>query len=775
MESPSPPYAGQKRKVADMSSSDEEDTRPTTSFRGFARARDPESPPTMGGLGSASQNSRNMSNSTAAPPRGGSAGRGGRGGGGNSFAARMMAKMGYKEGQGLGSSGQGIINPIEAQARPTGAGLGAVREKTKQARDEERREAERRGETIGDSSDEEKRRRRKKKDERKTESRSGTGTPVARVKPQFRTAREMETDMEGLEVPNILKSLVDATGKEQRVLTSTAGLMKSQDFVTQGEGEALKIARRARNDLEAFADEWKGLTERKKFIEIEEAQVVEELDEYQSRVNHLTGLIAAVQELDFFEHDESIISKFDEMTGKLEVMEAKYRDVMDEYRLAEAAVAAIHPLFRQAMEEWEPLQNATFLVSNLSRLQPLLSHRNEKEEIRQRQSTSPYETMIYTLWLPRVRSALMNDWDVYDPSTATKLIMAWKTIVPPFVFANLLDQVVVPKLSGALKQWKPRSSRRHPSEHDGQFPWWLFTWLQYLDDRHTNPRQPTGLMSDAKRKFRVVLDSWSLRRGLVNGIELWRDALGPEFEVCLRNHLLPRLARHLRENFVINPQDQDLTTLEDVLRWKDYFKPNVMGMLLVSDFFPKWHEILYIWLTNDPNHEEVGEWFSWWQTQIPEEINDLTMVQDEWNKGLQTMDHALNLGDRAATDLPRPALPTQSALPSRDDAVAEAVASASASAPAPPPAKSRVTNEEPAFKDIVENWCMEQELIIRPLREAHPKNGLPLFRITASVTGSGGVVAYLQGDVVWVQNKKAKDVWEPMGLEDQLVERAEGR
>lgn len=778
MESPSSPYAGQKRKVDDMSSSDE-DGPPTTGFRGFAKARDrSESPPTMGGLGSKSRNLRNnMSNSSAPPPRGGAAGRGGKAaGGGNSFAARMMAKMGYKEGQGLGTTGQGIINPIEAQARPTGAGLGAVREKTKQARDEERRAAERRGETVEDSSDEEKRRRRKKKEERKTESRSGTGTPVARAKPQFRTAREMETDMEGLEVPNVLKSLVDATGKEQKVLTSTAGLMKSQDFVSQGEGEAMKIARRARNDLEAFADEWKGLTERKKFIEIEEAQVVEELDEYQSRVDHLTGLIAAVQELDFFEHDESIISKFDEMTGKLEAMEVKYRDVMDEYRLAEAAVAAIHPLFRQAMAEWEPFQNPTLLVPNLTRLQPLLSRRNTKEEIRQRQSTSPYETMIYTLWLPRVRSALMNDWDVYDPSTATNLVMAWKPIIPPFVFANLLDQVVVPKLSGALKQWKPRSSRRHPSEHDGQFPWWLFTWLQYLDDRHTNPRQATGLMSDAKRKFRVVLDSWSLRRGLVNGIELWRDALGSEFDLCLRNHLLPRLARHLREDFVVNPQDQDLTALEDIFQWKNFFKPNVMGMMLVSDFFPKWHEILYIWLTNDPNHEEVGEWFSWWQTQIPAEINDLAMVQDEWNKGLQTMDHALNLGDRAAAELPPPALPTQSALPTREAAVAEAAAAATAKQSAPAPqAKSRVTQEEPAFKDIVESWCMEQELIIRPLREAHPKNGLPLFRITASVTGNGGVVAYLQGDVVWVQNKKTKDVWEPMGLEDQLVERAEGR
>jgi tuftelin-interacting protein 11 len=83
--------------------------------------------------------------------------------------------------------------------------------------------------------------------------------------------------------------------------------------------------------------------------------------------------------------------------------------------------------------------------------------------------------------------------------------------------------------------------------------------------------------------------------------------------------------------------------------------------------------------------------------------------------------------------------------------------------------------EEPTFKDVVEEFCAEENLLLIPLREAHDKTGLPLFRVTASATGRGGAVAYLKGDILWVQDKKDKSVWEPVGLDDKLIAKAEGK
>jgi tuftelin-interacting protein 11 len=129
-----------------------------------------------------------------------------------SYGARMLAKMGWESGTGLGTEGRGIVVPIESKLRPKNMGIAfrGFGERTEQSRAEARR----RGEVVSDDEDEE-RIKKVTKAKEKTEKKSDAWKKPKKVKTKIehKTYEQIVAEVgEDVAGPSGLGVIIDATG-----------------------------------------------------------------------------------------------------------------------------------------------------------------------------------------------------------------------------------------------------------------------------------------------------------------------------------------------------------------------------------------------------------------------------------------------------------------------------------------------------------------------------------------------------------------------------------
>lgn len=201
-------------------------------------------------------------------------------------------------------------------------------------------------------------------------------------------------------------------------------------------------------------------------------------------------------------------------------------------------------------------------------------------------------------------------------------------------------------------------------------------------------------------------------------------------------HVIPKLGARLRDDFRINPRKQDLQPLQDVLQWEKILRPSILSQLLQKEFFPKWLDVLHVWLIQPKvSLVEVRKWFTSWKDTFSEEVQSMPGVTQGFTRGLQLINKALELGPDAPTKLPKPdhsGLTTPSAVPK----------------PATAPARSSRT-QEISFRSIVEEFSATHNLLFFPTGRVHEKSRMPLFRVSPTSDGKGGLLVYIQDDAVW--------------------------
>lgn len=640
------------------------------------------------------------------------------------IGAKLMAQMGYKTGKGLGAEGKGIVQPIEQKLRPSLLGLGGMDENTRQSqlRRKEASKKKKNSEELGSEGDE------GNKGNRKSQ------TPAP--KNVYKTMEEMET--EGLHIPSGFKHIIDMTSEGGRVIEN----MDDSVIVRSGATtpDTLSLFDKARGEIEKFSKDWRILQQRKQHTKTQYENLEGEMDTLLLKIGRLKSVIEVVEKINNTEKDDE--GRLIELLDKLQI---EHFDELNQYNLDRVAVSVLYPMLEKHLANWDPIENPTLFRDVFIKFRVLL----------QSTDSTLFSTMMYRLWLPKVRSFLSTNWNVEHPTSIILLLEEWENTLPKLIRNQLLTQAILPKLKQGIEQWKPR---KQPYSTTATSPphAWLFPWLPYLPE---NSR--SEVIDQVKLKFSTLLSSWRPSKGSpIDGLESWIELFGTEdMENLLVSHLLPRLGDYLRKEFMVNPADQNMEPLEHVIKWGKFVRPSTLGVIFEEQFFPKWIDVLYQWLVSPQcNPSEISIWFRSWQEWFPNDIQEIPAVKHGFRRGLDLINAALDVdASERSKKLQNPV--KDSKLSSSRKGVENLKISEK-------PSASTGKSVASTFREVVEDFCTNNDLFLISLKKAHQSLGHALFKISPSPTGHGGIMCYFDDDVLWVQSAENRSEYEPISLNE---------
>lgn len=223
-------------------------------------------------------------------------------------------------------------------------------------------------------------------------------------------------------------------------------------------------------------------------------------------------------------------------------------------------------------------------------------------------------------------------------------------------------------------------------------------------------------------------------------------------------YVVPKLGATLREDFQVNPAQQDLKPLQDVLAWAGIIRSSIFSQLLETGFFPKWLSTLHQWLVHPKaSFEEVAQWYSSWKTIFPEDVQRMSGVERGFTKGLELMNRAIELGP-AVSQLPRPDVQATSTPTESGKTRTRAKVTSS-------------RTHEITFRSIVDDYASSHNLMFFPAGKVDEKSGHALFRVSKSVDGKGGLLVYIADDAVWATDG---DQYRAISLEEMVLRASKG-
>jgi len=91
------------------------------------------------------------------------------------------------------------------------------------------------------------------------------------------------------------------------------------------------------------------------------------------------------------------------------------------------------------------------------------------------------------------------------------------------------------------------------------------------------------------------------------------------------------------QSLTINPHQQCLDVWHWVMSWQDLLSTTILAAILEKNFMGRWLNVLYNWLSNGPNLDEVSKWYSGWKSMLSPQLLEHPSIKDGLKRALDMM------------------------------------------------------------------------------------------------------------------------------------------
>lgn len=581
---------------------------------------------------------------------------------------KLLEKMGYKKGGGLGKDGKGMVAPMETKMRPKAMGMGYNdfkeagqmnnRQEEKKPREQDAREGQR-GSIADQLAAEDLR----KREERQAHERTmwKKRNELQRQRREYRTAEEVLAEQEradaaaaaaagGASVVPPKMTIIDMRGAQAQVVTDLAKLDADPRGGGDGGGgddDALLYMPELQHNLRLIVDlaeaeiqtldaKIRHEKDTKDLLARERRRLAGEAERCEEAAVQLAEVLKLAEKCEAAAGGGASLGDMAQMWAELK---GNYEDEYTMYGLSQLALAHAHPLVSRTFgASWDPMKEVGRGMEEMKAWRDVLLGKGTGKADSGPfafgagdDDADPMTRLLAEPVIQPLRAALTTRWDPRDPEPALRFFETWDGVLPDATAEGLFHGTVFPKLQQAVDTWDP-------TKDPVPIHTWTHPWLPYLG------AAMDPLWAPIRHKLTNALVAWHPSDGsALVLLAPWRRVFSAkDWEALIMRSILPKLQFALDE-LVVNPADQSLDQINWVLAWEKAVPGRLMVALLDSRFFPKWQAVLHQWLTSAaPDLEEVTQWYLGWKSLFSEELLAHERVRRQLNVALDMMNQAVS-------------------------------------------------------------------------------------------------------------------------------------